>query len=185
MADNRKKSGQGPSGPRRWLNMLMYVAAFILLGYWIYGDRADKGATKDLSYTKFTAYVEADAIEKMTVFDDLNLKASVKPAKYTLVFGAQADGERAKGQLQVQIPSVEEFAKYIDSVNANRKEQGLAVIDVKYEKSHNYWYLIMVNVLPFVFLIFFFIYMSRGIGGGAGGGGIFGVGRAKAQIFSL
>ena len=161
----------------------MYVAAFMVLGYWIYGDRTDQGATKDLSYTKFTAYVEADAIDKIVVFDDLSLKANVKPAKYTVVFGGQADGERAKGQLQVQVPSVEEFSKYIDAVNANRKGQGLAVIDVKYEKSHNYWYLILVNVLPFAFIIFFLYYMSRGIAGGAGGGGIFGVGRARAQVF--
>ena len=161
----------------------MYAAAFVLLGYWIYGDKADGGASKDLSYTKFTAYVEADAVEKIVAYDDLNLKASVKPAKYTLVFGGQADGERAKGQLLVQIPSIEEFSKYIDGVNANRKEQGQAVIDVKYEKSHNYWYLILVNVLPFAFLIFFLVYMSRGIAGGAGGGGIFGVGRARAQLF--
>ena len=163
--------------------MLMYLAAFAVLGYWIYGDRTDNGATKELSYTKLTAYIEADAIDKVVVFDDLNLKANVKPAKYTVVFGGQADGERAKGQLQVQVPSVEEFSKYIDAVNANRKGQGLAVIDVKYEKSHNYWYLILVNVLPFAFLIFFLFYMSRGIGGAAGGGGIFGVGKAKAQLF--
>ena len=161
----------------------MYVAAFMVLGYWIYGDRTEQGATKDLSYTKFTAYVEADAIDKIVVFDDLSLKANVKPAKYTVVFGGQADGERAKGQLLVQVPSVEEFSKYIDAVNANRKGQGLAVIDVKYEKSHNYWYLILVNVLPFAFIIFFLYYMSRGIAGGAGGGGIFGVGRARAQVF--
>jgi len=161
----------------------MYVAAFMVLGYWIYGDRTEQGATKDLSYTKFTAYVEADAIDKIVVFDDLSLKANVKPAKYAVVFGGQADGERAKGQLQVQVPSVEEFSKYIDAVNANRKGQGLAVIDVKYEKSHNYWYLILVNVLPFAFIIFFLYYMSRGIAGGAGGGGIFGVGRARAQVF--
>ncbi len=182
MADNRKKQPQ-PSGPRRWISLLMYVAAFMVLGYWIYGDRTEQGATKDLSYTKFTAYVEADAIDKIVVFDDLSLKANVKPAKYTVVFGGQADGERAKGQLQVQVPSVEEFSKYIDAVNANRKGQGLAVIDVKYEKSHNYWYLILVNVLPFAFIIFFLYYMSRGIAGGAGGGGIFGVGRARAQVF--
>ena len=182
MADNRKKQPQ-PSGPRRWISMLMYLAAFAVLGYWIYGDRTDNGATKELSYTKLTAYIEADAIDKVVVFDDLNLKANVKPAKYTVVFGGQADGERAKGQLQAQVPSVEEFSKYIDSMNANRKEQGLAVIDVKYEKSHNYWYLILVNVLPFAFLIFFLFYMSRGIGGAAGGGGIFGVGKAKAQLF--
>ena len=182
MADNRKKQPQ-PSGPRRWISLLMYVAAFMVLGYWIYGDRTEQGATKDLSYTKFTAYVEADAIDKIVVFDDLSLKANVKPAKYTVVFGGQADGERAKGQLLVQVPSVEEFSKYIDAVNANRKGQGLAVIDVKYEKSHNYWYLILVNVLPFAFIIFFLYYMSRGIAGGAGGGGIFGVGRARAQVF--
>ncbi len=182
MADNRKKQPQ-PSGPRRWISLLMYVAAFMVLGYWIYGDRTEQGATKDLSYTKFTAYVEADAIDKIVVFDDLSLKANVKPAKYTVVFGGQADGERAKGQLLVQVPSVEEFSKYIDSVNADRKGQGLAVIDVKYEKSHNYWYLILVNVLPFAFIIFFLYYMSRGIAGGAGGGGIFGVGRARAQVF--
>ncbi|MBQ9603414.1 MAG: ATP-dependent zinc metalloprotease FtsH [Paludibacteraceae bacterium] len=182
MADNRKKQPQ-PSGPRRWISLLMYVAAFMVLGYWIYGDRTDQGATKDLSYTKLTAYIEADAIDKIVVFDDLSLKANVKPAKYTVVFGGQADGERAKGQLQVQVPSVEEFSKYIDAVNANRKGQGLAVIDVKYEKSHNYWYLILVNVLPFAFIIFFLYYMSRGIAGGAGGGGIFGVGRARAQVF--
>ena len=184
MAENKKPNKrQVPNGPRRWINLLMYAAAFVLLGYWIYGDKAGEGASKDLSYTKFTAYVEADAVEKIVAYDDLNLKASVKPAKYTLVFGGQADGERAKGQLQVQIPSVEEFSKYIDGVNANRKEQGLAVIDVKYDKSHNYWYLILVNVLPFAFLIFFLVYMSRGIAGGAGGGGIFGVGRARAQLF--
>ena len=183
MADNRKKQPQQPSGPRRWVSLLMYAAAFVLLGYCIYGDRTDGGAVKDLSYTKFVAYVEADAIDKMVVYDDLSLTANVKPAKYTVVFGGQPEGERAKGQLQVQIPSVEEFSKYIDAVNANRKEQGLAVIDVKYEKSHNYWYLILVNVVPFLFIIFFLYYMSRGIAGGAGGGGIFGVGRARAQLF--
>ena len=127
--------------------MIFYMLAFLLLGYWFYGDRGDKGASKDLSYTKLTAYIEADAIDKLQVYDDLHLKANVKPQKYALVFGAQADGERAKGQLEAQVPSVEEFSKYIDNVNATRKADGLTVIDVKYEKSHDYWYLILVNIL--------------------------------------
>ena len=189
MAERENKQQRGPqprgpqpSGPGRWLSIVLYTAAFVLLGYWIYGDREAGGNSKDLSYTKLTAYIEADAIDKITVSDEALLTASVKPAKYTLVFGEQSDGERAKGQLQVQIPSVEEFSKYIEGVNAGRKEQGLAAIDVKYEKSHNYWYLILVNVLPFILIVLFFFYMSRGIGGAAGGG-IFGVGKAKAQIF--
>ncbi|MBQ2170307.1 MAG: ATP-dependent zinc metalloprotease FtsH, partial [Paludibacteraceae bacterium] len=54
-------------------------------------------------------------------------------------------------------------------------------VDVTYKESRNYWTLILVNVLPFALLILFFVYMSRGMAGAAGG--IFGVGRAKAQLF--
>ncbi|MBR6116396.1 MAG: ATP-dependent zinc metalloprotease FtsH, partial [Paludibacteraceae bacterium] len=50
-----------------------------------------------------------------------------------------------------------------------------------YKESRNYWTLILVNVLPFALLILFFVYMSRGMAGAAGG--IFGVGKAKAQLF--
>ena len=106
MAEKKNKApqpNQQPSGPRRWISMIFYMLAFLLLGYWFYGDRGDKGASKDLSYTKLTAYIEADAIDKLQVYDDLHLKANVKPTKYTLVFGAQGDGERAKGQLEAQV----------------------------------------------------------------------------------
>ena len=170
-----------PSGPRRWVSILFYVIAFALIGYYLFGDKETNSASKELSYTKLTAYVEADAIEKIIVLDDLTLKATVKPAKYTLVFNSQGAGEQAKGQLSTQVPSVEEFSKYIEGVNAARKANGQAAIDVKYDKSKDYWYLILVNILPFVLFIFFLLYMSRGIGGAAGS--IFGVGRAKAQLF--
>ncbi len=170
-----------PSGPRRWVSLIFYTLAFVLLGYYFFGNKEGQGASKELSYTKLTAYVEADAIDKITVYDDLSLKANVKPAKYTLVFNSQGEGEQARGQLKTQVPSVEEFSKYIESVNSERKVNGQAAIDVKYDKSHDYWYLILVNILPFVLIVLFFVYMSRGIGGS--GGGIFGVGKAKAQIF--
>ena len=149
------------------------------------GSRNGKyeGLSKELSYTKVTAYIEADAIEKVTVYDDLSLKAIVKPSKYTLVFHSQGDGEMAHGALKSQVPSVDEFNKYIESVNASRKADGRAVIDVRYEKSHDYWYLLLVNILPFALIVLFFVYMSRGIAGAGGPGGIFGVGRAKAQLF--
>jgi len=169
------------SGPRRWMSILFYTLAFALLGYYFFGDKENQGISKELSYTKFTAYIEADAIDKITVYDDLSLKANVKPAKYTLVFNSQGDGEQARGQLKVQVPSVEEFSKYIEGVNSARKENGQAAIDVRYDKSHDYWYLIIVNILPFLLIVLFFVYMSRGIG--SAGGGIFGVGKAKAQLF--
>ena len=188
MADNRQKSrapqrSNQPSGPRRWISILFYTFAFALIGFYFFGDKQGQGASKELSYTKLTAYVEAGAIEKIEVTDDLMAKATVKPQSYTLVFGSQGDGEKARGVLKTQVPSIEEFSKYIDGVNASRKADGQAAIDVKYAKSHDYWYLILVNILPFALLILFFVYMSRGIGSGGGIGGIFGVGKAQAQLF--
>ena len=173
-----------PSGPRRWLSILFYTAAFALLGFWMFGDKDGQGPSKELSYTKLTAYIEAGAIDKIDVTDDMMAKATVKPQSYTLVFGTQGDGERARGILKSQVPSLEEFSKYMDGVNANRKAEGQAAIDVTFSKSRDYWYLILVNILPFALMILFFVWLSRGISGGGGGvGGIFGVGRAQAQLF--
>ena len=189
MAENKNRrripqqNPNQPSGPRRWMSILFYTFAFALLGFYFFGDKDKAGASKELSYTKLTAYIEAGAIEKIEVTDDLQAKAQVKPQSYTLVFGTQGDGERARGVLRTQVPSIEEFSKYMDGVNADRKEVGQAAVDVTYSKSHDYWYIILMNVLPFALILFFFIYMSRGIGGAGGIGGIFGVGKAQAQLF--
>ena len=181
MPQPQQPAGQG--GPRRWISLVFYTLAFAVLGFYLFGNKEGAGMSKELSYTKLTAYIEAGAIEKIEVTDDLLASAHVRPQNYTLVFGTQGDGERAKGVLKSQVPSIEEFSKYMDSVNNTRKEKGQAVIDVKYAKSHDYWYLILVNILPFVLFILFFVYMSRGIGSGGGIGGIFGVGKAQAQLF--
>ena len=182
MNTNQRPNGQ-PSGPRRWLSLLLYTIAFALMGFYFFGNKESSGLSKEISYTKLTAYIEVGAIDKIEVADDLQAKATVKPQSYTLVFGTQGDGERAKGALRSQVPSVEEFAKYMDGVNSSRKEKGMSAIDVSYTKSHDYWYLILVNILPFVLLVLFFVFLSRGVGGTDGPGGIFGVGRAKAQLF--
>ena len=181
MAENKNRrripqqNPNQPSGPRRWMSILFYTLAFALLGFYFFGDKEGAGASKELSYTKLTAYVEAGAIEKIEVTDDLQAKAQVKPQSYT--------GERARGVLRTQVPSMDEFSKYIEGVNAARKEAGQAAVDVTYTKSHDYWYIILMNILPFALLIIFFIYMSRGIGSAGGIGGIFGVGKAQAQLF--
>ena len=173
--------GQQPGKGRRWLSIFFYIVAFTLLGMWLFGDK-EGGSAKDLTFTKIQTYIEDDAIDRITVYDDNNLKATVKPQKYNAVFGERAEDEKNARSLKSRVSSVEEFSKYIESVNTTRKANGQAAIDVKYEKSHDYWYLILVNVLPFALLILFFVYMSRGIGN-IGSGGIFGVGKARAQLF--
>ena len=182
--NQNKPNPQGQKPGRRWLSLILYTFAFALLGFYLFGGKETAGNSKALSYTKLTAYIEADAIEKVTVKDDLSAVALVRPKSYALVFPSQRDGEDAKGMLKTQVPSVEEFDKFMSGINAERKANGQAAIDVTYEKSRDYWYLILVNVLPFVLIVLFFVYLSRGVGGGMGaGGGIFGVGKAKAQLF--
>ena len=178
------ESNNQPSGPRRWLSILFYTLAFGLLGFYMFGGRFSKESSKELSYTSVTAYIDAGAITKIVVTDELEATCTVRPQNYALVFGNQATGEERNGSIQTRIPSIDEFSKYIDGVNAKRKANQQAVIEVKYDKSHDYWYIILINILPFVLIFFFFYYMSRGIGSNIGGpGGIFGVGRAKAQLF--
>lgn len=169
-----------PKKPRRWLSIILYTFTFIALAYYFMGQPNTKG----ISYTKLTSYIEAGAIEKIEISSDLTAQAKVQPQQYTLVFGSQGEGERVKGVLNSQVPSTEEFAKYIDGINETRKANSQAAIDVTYKPSKDTWYLVLINILPFALLILFFVFMSRGVGSAGGGpGGIFGVGKAKAQLF--
>ena len=174
---------QQPGGGRRWVSLVFYTIAFAIIGYWFFGEKEGNGPSKELSYTKLMTYIEMGAVEKIEVADDLQAKATVKPSRYSIVFGSQCDGEDARGVLKTQVPSIDEFSKYMETINLTRQKEGKALIDITYTKSRDYWYLILVNILPFVLIVLFFVYMSRGISGVSGPGGIFGVGKAQAQLF--
>ena len=177
--NNRNKKPK--RSPMTWLHYAISIGLLIFLFFPVGGD---KSVDKDLSYTKFTAYIENDAVASVTVYDDNTAEAKIRPEKYVLVFNNQEKGENVSGKLKMQVPSVEEFAKYIDNVNTTRKEQGKAAIDVSYAKSKGDWYLILVNILPFALIVLFFVWMSRGVANAAGGGpgGIFNVGKVKAEV---
>ena len=170
--DNPKKKGIG--------SWLFYLFLFGLVIFFFYPGNKNK-VEKDLSYTQFTSYIEQDMVEQLTVYDDNSAKATIRPEQYNVVFGTPERAQEVKGMLSTQVPSVEEFSKYTDDVNDRRKKAGLKPIDIKYEKSKDIWYLLLVNIVPWILIIGFFVYMSRGIG--SMGGGIFGVGKAKARIF--
>ena len=164
-----------------WIYYVVMIGLMVLFFFPIGGE---KTSSKDLSYTKFTAYIENDAVASVKVYDDNTAKAKIRPEKYAIVFSNQEAGEDVKGELNILIPSVEEFAKYIDNVNLTRKSEGKAAIDVSYAKSKGDWMMILVNVLPFLLIVLFFVWMSRGMANAANGaGGIFNVGKAKAQVF--
>ena len=179
----KQKPNQQKQQPKKskW-SWIYYVVMVGLMALFLFPT--ESSTSKDLSYTKFTAYINNDAIASVTVYDDNTAKAKIRPESYALVFGNQEAGEKVKGELKAVVPSVDEFAKYIDQVNLTRKDAGKAAIDVSYAKSKGDWYLILVNILPFALIVLFFVWMSRGMANAAGGGpgGIFNVGKAKAEV---
>ena len=179
----KQKPNQQKQQPKKskW-SWIYYVVMVGLMALFLFPT--ESSTSKDLSYTKFTAYINNDAIASVTVYDDNTAKAKIRPESYALLFGNQEAGEKVKGELKAVVPSVDEFAKYIDQVNLTRKDAGKAAIDVSYAKSKGDWYLILVNILPFALIVLFFVWMSRGMANAAGGGpgGIFNVGKAKAEV---
>ncbi|MCQ2324748.1 MAG: ATP-dependent zinc metalloprotease FtsH [Paludibacteraceae bacterium] len=185
MNENSISKGANPSNrpngrKPRIISWIFYILMFGLCMFMFYPTDKEK-EHKNLSYTQFTAYVENDNVAKLTIYDDNKAKALVRSESFPLVFGSVDVGKERNGEIMVQIPSVEEFGKYVATVNEQRKANNLSPIDVTYEKSHDYWILILSNVLPFILLILFFVWMGRGMGAAAGG--IFGVGKARAQLF--
>jgi cell division protease FtsH len=178
---NQPNKSQQPKRPLiKWFYYALMVGLLLLL-FNPFGEK--KGSDKDLSYTKFTSYINNDAVASVIVYDDNTAKAKIRPESYALVFGNQEAGEDMKGELKAVVPTVEEFAKYIDTVNTTRKASGKAAIDVSYAKSKGQWWMVVLNALPFLLLVLFFVWMSRGMTNAANGaGGIFNVGKAKAEV---
>jgi cell division protease FtsH len=174
------QSNQKPQRSRwSWIYYAVMIGLLVLMFF------PSGGKDKELSYTELTAYIEKEQVKSIIVNrGDNTAVAEIHPHSYALVFGNQEAGEKSKGKLHAQIPTVEEFNKYIDQVNSTNVKQEKPKIDVTYE-SESQWYVFLINALPFLLIILFFVWMSRGIGNAANGGpgGIFNVGKAKAQVF--
>ncbi len=193
--DNNQGKPNMPKKPKRPNMMWLYFSLIMLLiGLFMLEGTSDSGQTsslpffsesaaakKDLSYTDLQAYMEKDVIESVVVYDNAEAKAKVKKDQQVVVFGQAAKDLKGDAVIEVQTPGVQEFNAYLEELNKTREEQGLKKIDVSFKKDRNYLYFILVNILPFVLLILFFVWMSRGAGSMSGG--IFGVGKAKAQVF--
>ena len=181
--DKKKNTQYQPQQPKKngrgFFGWLLYTLMFVLLVFMFIPTNKEE-AHKELSYTKLISFIDNNQVESLVVYDDNTAKAIVKRECYIPIFGDVAKGEAEKGAVKTLVPSVEEFSRYVEAANTHRARKGLPAIELTIEKSHDYWYIILVNVLPWLLIFGFFILMSRNIGAG---GGIFGVGKAKVQIF--
>ena len=97
---NNPNNPRQPKDPKKWgriFSTLLYAIGIAVLIAWVFGDSKGGDSKKELSYTKFTVYVESNMVEKVVVYDDNSAKATIRPMHYALVFGDQEVGEASKG----------------------------------------------------------------------------------------
>jgi cell division protease FtsH len=157
--------------------------------YWIYAIIAivlvasnfigETTKIKNISYSKFEQYLKNGAIEKIVVVTNKNLvEAEVIKDSIKNIFDEKAAKSKTKPQLQVNIPSSEEFSKTLKELNFKGS--------VEYKESKEFFTNFLLNILPLMLLVFVSIFLIRrmsGGGGSSGGGNVFNVGKSKAQLF--
>ena len=172
-----KPTSKGPKFNISWIYGIILI---VLVGSYLFNDTAP---AKDVPYSTFEEYVKNGYVEKIDVFSAKNaLTAKVNKNAVKSVFGDKSEVYEKERMINVRIPSVEEFSKFINKAKEDKVYTGI----VDYKLSKDYLDIFLFSILPFLLLILFFVYMNRrmtGQMGGGGSGGIFNVGKSKAQLF--
>lgn len=184
--NNNFMSGKKPQSPKKGIGFSlwwMYLVVILFLVGVFYFD--NNTATKEVSYSNFEQYVEADhGITKIVVYTDKKRVRGDLTDSLAQVLFKQAfkPGDGIKACVEATIPSADKLSEKIDQWRADGSFTG----DVEYEQSSPlsgiFW-----SIFPFILFIGVWFYLMRrmagGNGGAGGGGGIFSVGKSKAMLF--
>lgn len=184
--NNNFMPGKKPQSPKKGIGFSlwwMYLVVILFLVGVFYFD--NNTATKEVSYSNFEQYVEADhGITKIVVYTDKKrVRGDLTDSLAQVLFKhAFKPGEGIKACVEATIPSADKLSEKIDQWRADGSFTG----DVEYEQSSPlsgiFW-----SIFPFVLFIGVWFYLMRrmagGNGGAGGGGGIFSVGKSKAMLF--
>lgn len=174
--NNGKPAGKSPKFNISWIYGLIIA---VLIGSYFFNDNTP---VKEVPYSTFEEYVKNGMVERISVFSAKNyLEARVDSNAVKKVFGTKAEVYKKDRKISVQIPSVDEFSKFINKAKEDNLYKGI----VDYKINRDYLEMFLYSILPFLLLILFFVFMNRRMSGqmGGGGGGIFNVGKSKAQLF--
>ncbi|MBN2764746.1 MAG: ATP-dependent zinc metalloprotease FtsH [Paludibacteraceae bacterium] len=176
--DNTGKQTTGKS-PKFNISWIYGIIIAVLIGSYFFNDNTP---VKEVPYSTFEEYVKSGIVERISVFSAKNyLEARVDSNEMQKVFGSKHEVYKKDRKISVQIPSVEEFSKFINKASEDKLYKGI----VDYKINRDYLEMFLYSILPFLLLILFFVFMNRRMSGqmGGGGGGIFNVGKSKAQLF--
>lgn len=105
-----KKQPKNGGNRRRLLGWLIYTALFMFCGWLMFGGQHTEEQRKGLSYTCLTSYIENNSVEKISVYDDNHVKATIRKEALVIVFGQQGGKngdskfQESDGSISAQIP---------------------------------------------------------------------------------
>ena len=147
------------------------LMAVVILTAWLYTafDKGREGPVT-VAYPRFKELVESGQVARGTITDRI-FTGELKPnasARMALVPG---------GKFQTILPSQEVSIEITDEWDAQNIEYEFK------EKPNNWFYIIMINTLPWIILIGVWIFILRRMQGGGGGTrGVFNFGKSRAKL---
>ena len=164
-----------------WQNMLLFLAIWLLLSYFLRGMNTPEPV--ELPYTKFKQIVTQEKIKEVTLqgneitgeFESLPEEGKT-PVKKT-------EGQKGKGEKQYFISRVPQFG---DPDLLKLLEAHSVSINVKSTKQP--WLIsLLIGLLPWILIIGIFLYVNKKmrerLGSMGGLGGPFGFGKSKAKLY--
>lgn len=179
MDNNNNNNKPKVNMPKFNLNWMYMIIALMLLGLW--WSNQGSSVSKNIPYDEFQSYVEKGYISKVVGYDDNSVEVYIKPQYIGQVFKEDSTKVGKNPMITTEGPSRDKLDEYLE------KQKDLGVFDgsKSYDKKKDYFWGILINILPFVFLIGLWIFFMRRMSGGGGGGAgnVFNVGKSKAQLF--
>ena len=185
--NNNKRNNQDnqPKMPKFNMNWIYGLILIALITLFLTGGGNILGgsSSQEATYTRFKQYVEKGYASKVVVNkEDSKLQMYVKPENIRDVFQMSAKQVGPDPYVEVELGSVDELEKYLDT---EQKVGKLRDFSYDNSKDNDIWS-ILINLSPIIFFFIFIWWLTRRMGGsngGAGGpGGVFNVGKSKAPL---
>jgi len=162
----------------------LYFGAIAILLFFMFNRNDSAGIKREKNFSEFEKYLNSGSIDNIIVYPSpplSTIEAEIKKDSVEKILGKIENFNSDKGAfIIVKIPTIDEFIKLTDKAKADGKFSGT----ITYKDRTKYWDLISM-FLPIAFFVLLFWFLSRRMSSSMGGsGGIFGVGKARAQMFN-
>ena len=187
MEQTNNFNNRGPQPPKMPKFNMNWLYTIILIGLLVLfftggGDALGGSAAKQATYTEFQQYVDKGYVVSVIANkSESKVKLYISPKYIRDVYKTSAKNVGPNPYVEVQIGSIDELDKYVNSMVKAGKIKSFSYEN---EKSNDF-ISILINLAPILFFFIFIWWMSGRMGSGMSsmGGGIFSVGKSKARMY--